>query len=45
MHWFVRDNIALTFGVGYLHLSCAGLRSPNLGLNCVKGMVGITRFF
>lgn len=44
-HWFVRDNLALTFEVGYLHMSCAGLHDPNLGVNTVKGMVGLTWFF
>ena len=45
VHWFVRDKVALTFEVGYLHVSCADIHDPNLGLNCVKGMAGITWFF
>jgi hypothetical protein len=45
VHWFVRDNFALTFEVGYLHVSDAGMSNPNLGVNCVKGMVGVTWFF
>jgi hypothetical protein len=44
-HWFLRDNLALTFEVGYLHMSCAGLHDPNLGVNTVKGMAGLTWFF
>jgi lipid A 3-O-deacylase len=44
-HWFVKDNLALTFEVGYLHMSCAGLHDPNLGVNTVKGMLGVTWFF
>jgi hypothetical protein len=44
-HWFVRDNLALTFEVGYLHMSCAGLHDPNLGVNAIKGMAGLTWFF
>jgi len=44
-HWFVRDNLALTFETGYLHMSCAGLHDPNLGVNTIKGMVGLTWFF
>ncbi len=44
-HWFVRDDLALTFEVGYLHMSCAGLHDPNLGVNTVKGMIGLTWFF
>jgi lipid A 3-O-deacylase len=43
-HWFVRDNLALTFEAGYLHMSCAGLHDPNLGVNSIKGMVGLTWF-
>jgi hypothetical protein len=45
IHWFVQDNLALTFEVGYLHMSCAGLHDPNLGVNTVKGMLGLTWFF
>ena len=45
VNWFVRDNIALTFEAGYMHMSCAGIHPPNQGLNCVKGLVGITWFF
>jgi len=26
-------------------MSCAGLHDPNLGVNTVKGMIGITWFF
>lgn len=45
VNWFVRDNVALTFEAGYMHLSCAGIHPPNQGLNCAKAMVGITWFF
>jgi lipid A 3-O-deacylase len=45
VHWFVRDKLALTLEVGYLHVSCAGIHDPNLGLNCLKGMAGVTWFF
>jgi len=45
VHWFVRDNLALTFEIGYLHVSDASMSNPNLGVNCVKGMVGVTWFF
>jgi len=44
-HWFVRDDLALTFEIGYLHMSCAGLHDPNLGVNTIKGMLGLTWFF
>jgi hypothetical protein len=44
-HWFVRKDMAMTIEVGYLHVSCAGLHDPNLGLNAIKAMGGITWFF
>ncbi len=45
VHWFVRDNVALTCEAGFLHMSCAGIHYPNQGLNCVTGKIGITWFF
>ena len=45
VHWFMRDNLALTSEVRYMHLSCAGISHPNLGMNNVVGMVGVTWFF
>ena len=45
MHWFVRDDLALTGEVKYMHMSCAGIDKPNLGLNDVIGMIGLTWFF
>ncbi len=45
VHWFVKDDLALTLETRYLHMSCAGLHRPNLGLNTVMGMVGLTWFF
>ena len=45
VHWFLYDNVAVTFETGYLHLSCAGMSSPNQGLNGVKAMVGVTWFY
>jgi hypothetical protein len=45
VHWFMRDDLALTFEVGYVHLSCAGIHKPNLGINAVKGLFGVTWFF
>ena len=45
VHWFVRDNLALTGEVKYMHLSCAGIDKPNLGVNDVVGMIGLTLFF
>ena len=45
MHWFVRDNLALTGEVKYMHMSCAGIDNPNLGLNDVVFWIGVTWFF
>ncbi len=44
-HWFIRDKLALAAEARFLHMSCAGISKPNLGLNGVMGMIGITRFF
>ena len=44
-HWFIRNNLALTAEARYLHMSCAGMHSPNLGLNTVLGTVGLSWFF
>ena len=45
VRWFIRDNVALSIEARYLHMSCAGINSPNLGLNNVNGMVGISWFY
>ena len=45
VHWFWRKDLALTLECHYLHLSCAGISNPNLGLNSVIGMLGVTRSF
>lgn len=45
MHYFLGDNLAMTLEGRFLHMSCAGLSSPNAGLNAVVGLLGITCFF
>jgi lipid A 3-O-deacylase len=45
VHWFIRDNLAVTVEARYLHMSCAGIHKPNLGLNGVAGFLGLTWFF
>ena len=45
VRWFIRDNLALGLEVRYLHMSCAGIHPPNLGLNTVNGMLSVTWFF
>lgn len=45
VRWFIRDNVALNIEARYLHMSCAGIHPPNLGLNNAVGLAGITWFF
>jgi hypothetical protein len=45
VHWFLRNNLALTSEVKYTHYSCAGIHSPNSGINTVAFMFGVTWFF
>jgi lipid A 3-O-deacylase len=45
VHWFLRDNLALTGDIRFLHVSCAGMHSPNLGMNNVAFMFGVSWFF
>jgi hypothetical protein len=44
-YWFVTDHVALTGEVRLMHMSCAGLKAPNLGLNTILGLVGVSWFF
>ncbi|HZT21772.1 MAG TPA: acyloxyacyl hydrolase [Verrucomicrobiae bacterium] len=43
--WFIRRRVALTLEARYLHVSSAGIYTPNLGLNSVGGLAGLTWFF
>jgi lipid A 3-O-deacylase len=45
VHWFLRDDLALTGEVKYMHLSDAGIHHPNLGVNDIVGLIGVTLFF
>jgi lipid A 3-O-deacylase len=45
MHVFLRDDLALTLEARLLHMSCAGISSPNRGLNGLGGMIGLTFLF
>lgn len=45
VQWFLIDNVALTAEARYAHWSCAGLHKPNLGLNGVTGLLGLSYFF
>lgn len=43
--WFLKDNVALGVEGQFLHWSCGGLHRPNLGLNGLTAMLGVTFFF
>jgi hypothetical protein len=45
IQWFVKDNVAITLEGRYVHWSCAGIHQPNLGLNGLTGMLGVSFFF
>jgi len=45
IEWFLKDNLALSLEARYLHISCAGIHLPNLGLNGVAGLLGLSYFF
>jgi opacity protein-like surface antigen len=45
VHYFLRDNLALTAQARFIHFSNAGLRFPNLGVNTLTGLLGVSWFF
>jgi len=45
VRWFLRENLALTSEARFIHMSCGGIHSPNLGANNVALMFGVTWFF
>ncbi len=45
VRWFWRKNGALILEYRYLHLSNAGLRTPNLGVNVNMLSAGVTWIF
>jgi hypothetical protein len=44
-HFFIRDNLAFTLQYRFIHLSNAGIKFPNTGLNTSTFLAGITWFF
>ena len=44
-HFFLRDNLALTVQARFIHFSNAGIKFPNLGVNALTGLVGVSWFF
>jgi lipid A 3-O-deacylase len=45
VHWFVKDDVAVTFEGRYFHISSAGLSMPNDGVNTAGVFLGINWFF
>jgi lipid A 3-O-deacylase len=45
VQWFLKENVALSLEARYLHMSCAGISTPNHGLNGITGMLGLGLFF
>lgn len=45
LHYFLRDNAAVTFEARYLHFSNAGLGDPNEGVNTMSYFIGFSWFF
>jgi hypothetical protein len=40
VHYFFADYVACTFEAKFMHMSCARISEPNLGLNAVIGRNG-----
>ncbi|PWB79170.1 MAG: hypothetical protein C3F08_07390 [Candidatus Methylomirabilota bacterium] len=45
INYFVTDNLAVLGQVGLHHISNAGRRSPNVGVNSVMGLLGVSYYF
>ncbi len=45
VHYFLKDNLALTLQYRFLHISDAGISSPNLGVNDSNVVLGASWFF
>lgn len=45
LQWFYRNDVAINFEYRLGHISDAGTRSPNLGLNTNEFILGLTWFF
>jgi lipid A 3-O-deacylase len=44
-HYFFAKNLAGTVEARYLHMSCAGINHPNLGINSIMGVIGVSWLF
>lgn len=45
VHFFLKDNLALTVQARFIHFSNAGIEFPNLGVNTLNGLIGVSWFF
>jgi hypothetical protein len=45
INYFLTDNLAILGQVGLHHISNAGRKSPNVGVNSVMGLLGISYYF
>lgn len=45
VQWFFRENEAVTVEARLMHWSDGGFSSPNLGLNGISGLIGLSYFF
>jgi opacity protein-like surface antigen len=45
LQYFISSNVSISLEAKYLHISNAGIKEPNLGVNGITGMLGITFFF
>jgi hypothetical protein len=45
INYFLTDNLALVGQVGLHHISNGGRRSPNVGVNSVMGLLGVSYYF
>lgn len=45
VHYFIKDNLSLTFQWRYIHLSNADLKQPNVGVNNSSFLFGASWFF
>ena len=44
-YYFLKDNMALSFEYRYRHLSNAGIKHPNSGINVDMALTGVSFFF
>jgi lipid A 3-O-deacylase len=45
VNWFIRKNLAIDVEARYVHFSDAGISRPNLGVNTVGVLAGVSWFF